>query len=243
VTVTDRHGATGSAEVTVTVNDPPGNAAPTVRVAADPKAGTAPLRVRFSSAASDPDRDALSHVWDFGDGVKAGGPAAVHTYRTAGTYTATLTVKDPGGRAATASVVVTVAAARRGAAAPPPPATGDVAGDSASSSRMALARTVSVKRVIERGLRLRVTCQSACRVSSLLRIDSRKAERLGVAKARRLAAGTSGTLVVKLDRRVRARLLAAMQRSGLKRLKATVITKVRTDAGTQTLRRKVVLKR
>ncbi len=106
-----------------------------------------------------------------------------------------------------------------------------------------MARTVSVQRVIKRGLKLRVTCASACRVSSLLRIDSRKAERLGIAKARRFAAGRSGTVVVKLDRRIKARLLSAMRRSGVRRLKATVITKVRTDAGTQTLRRKILLKR
>ena len=29
-------------------------------------------------------------VWDFGDGVKAAGPSISHTYRSPGTYTATL---------------------------------------------------------------------------------------------------------------------------------------------------------
>ncbi len=52
-----------------------------------PSGGTAPLNVRFTSAASDPDRDPLMYVWEFGDGSRAGGPSAVHRYTAAGTYT------------------------------------------------------------------------------------------------------------------------------------------------------------
>jgi PKD repeat protein len=239
VTVTDVHGGTGSAEVQVTVANPPGNAAPTVRVAADPKTGTAPLRVRFTSAASDPDRDQLSYVWEFGDGAKAGGPTAVHTYTQPGSYTAKLTVTDPGGRTASATVVVT--------ASQKPAPKGAVAGEQAERPRprlaLALAKSQSVRRVIARGLRLKVTCERACRVSSVLRIAGRKAERLGGTKTLRLRAGQSRTILVRLDRRVRKRLPAAMREADMKRLKATVITKVKTDAGTQTLRKQIVLKR
>jgi hypothetical protein len=38
--------------------------------------------VRFTSAARDPEGAAVSTVWDFRDGVKAGGPSISHTYRT-----------------------------------------------------------------------------------------------------------------------------------------------------------------
>ena len=48
VTVTDAGDKTGTAQVVVTVTDPPGNQAPTVQGAAAPKAGNAPLYVRIS---------------------------------------------------------------------------------------------------------------------------------------------------------------------------------------------------
>ena len=72
VTVTDAAGASTTSEpITITVENPPGNVAPNVEAAADPKAGTAPLRVQFTAAATDPD----------GDHVLIGGTSA--TGRTA----------------------------------------------------------------------------------------------------------------------------------------------------------------
>ena len=70
VTVTDAAGAsTTSDPITITVENPPGNVAPNVEAAADPTAGTAPLRVQFSAAATDPDGDHVLITWDFGDGT------------------------------------------------------------------------------------------------------------------------------------------------------------------------------
>jgi PKD repeat protein len=115
VTATDPDGASDSAEVRITVGDPPGNQAPTVQAAADPGSGTAPLRVTFTSVAHDPDGDPLMTVWDFGDGAQAGGSRAVHRYTQPGTYTAKVTVTDSHGASATDEVQVTVRA--RGAAA------------------------------------------------------------------------------------------------------------------------------
>jgi hypothetical protein len=56
------------------------------------------MSVSFTGTASDPDGDATTVVWDFGDGVTSTQltPDA-HLYATAGTYTVTFTVKDSKG--------------------------------------------------------------------------------------------------------------------------------------------------
>ena len=113
VTVTDRHGEFDTAEVTVEVGG--GNEPPSVQVAAAPTTGPAPLPVRFTSSVTDEDDNEVSTVWDFGDGQQAGGPAITHTYTRPGSYTATVTVRDPSGGTDTASVVITVTTTSRGA--------------------------------------------------------------------------------------------------------------------------------
>jgi hypothetical protein len=177
--------------------------------------------------------------------VKAGGRNATYTYTQPGTYTATVTVRDPDGATGSATVPVTVAAA--GAVAAPPPVStvqeqpsGAVAGERASAFSVSLVRSAKVSRVIRRGLRYRVTCGAACRVSSTLRLSG---QRLGKARARTVRAGASRTIVVRLDRRVRRELVGAMRRAGVRRVRATVVTKVRSADGTRTIRRKVTLKR
>jgi cytochrome c len=111
VTVTDDEGDTASDVVEVTVTDPgDDNEAPTVVASVDEPSGPAPHRVRFRATGSD-DRPAreLEYSWDFGDGL--GGSFArnpAHTYTTKGTYTATVTVTDAGGKTGTSEVVITV---------------------------------------------------------------------------------------------------------------------------------------
>jgi chitodextrinase len=246
VKVTDAGGAsTTSEEITVTVNNPPGNAAPSVQAAADPKTGTVPLAVRFSSAATDPDGDQLLSVWDFGDGGKAGGTAATHTYTTAGTYNAKVTVTDPGGKSgsATVQVVVKPKTTTGGGNIAPPPARGDeggVAGGEAGQPGVRLVRSHKVARVLKRGLRYAVSCESACSVTSVLRIEG---QRLGKSNARKVAAGHSRKIVLRLDRTVRTNLVGAMRKAHVRNLKATLVLKITTAEGTTTVRKAVVLKR
>ncbi|WP_238431682.1 PQQ-dependent sugar dehydrogenase [Streptomyces cavernae] len=82
---------------------------PVARAAADRTSGQAALKVRFSSAgSSDADGDALTYTWDFGDGATSTAANPTHKYEKNGTYTATLTAKDPGGRTGSASVQIVV---------------------------------------------------------------------------------------------------------------------------------------
>ncbi|MEX2156255.1 MAG: PKD domain-containing protein [Gemmatimonadales bacterium] len=56
------------------------------------------------SASSDPDGDALTYSWDFGDGENGRGARPMHTYRATGSFTVRLTVTDArGGTSAPAS--------------------------------------------------------------------------------------------------------------------------------------------
>ncbi|HEU0214799.1 MAG TPA: ThuA domain-containing protein, partial [Jiangellaceae bacterium] len=105
VTVNDGRGGTATATVAVTV----GNRGPTVTLSATPASGKAPLMVAFSAHGSDPDGDALTYRYDFGDGSKpVTGSTATHRYAKVGTYTAKVTATDTGGATATAQVQITV---------------------------------------------------------------------------------------------------------------------------------------
>jgi glucose/arabinose dehydrogenase/PKD repeat protein len=85
------------------------NRPPTATMTANPTSGDVPLDVRFdASGSSDPDSgDTLTYIWNFGDGspaVETTTSAANHTYTEAGTYPATLTVRDKSGAEDTATV-------------------------------------------------------------------------------------------------------------------------------------------
>jgi glucose/arabinose dehydrogenase/PKD repeat protein len=87
------------------------NRPPTATMTANPTFGDVPLDVRFdASGSSDPDPgDRLTYVWNFGDGspaVETTTSAANHTYTEAGTYPATLTVRDKSGAEDTATVSI-----------------------------------------------------------------------------------------------------------------------------------------
>ena len=116
LTITDQPpaGATPRTVTTTVTVRVLANAAPTLStLAADKAIGIAGEDFRFSSTSSDTDGDALSWVFDFGDGATMtgvtpifGGPiSADHAYSEPGDYLAILSVNDGnGGEAATAAL-------------------------------------------------------------------------------------------------------------------------------------------
>ena len=75
--------------------DAPTNSAPVAAFTASQTSGQAPVSITFdASGSSDPDGDALTFAWDFGDGATAQGQQVVHTYTAFGDYDVTLTVSD-----------------------------------------------------------------------------------------------------------------------------------------------------
>ena len=61
--------------------------------------GYAPLGVQFQSTGSyDPAATALTYFWNFGEGHSSSSPNPLFVYRTAGNYTATLTITDGNGK-------------------------------------------------------------------------------------------------------------------------------------------------
>ena len=82
---------------------------PVAELVAAPTTGVLPHAVDFDGRGStDPDGLELAYAWSFGDGNYATGAVVAHTYETAGTYTATLTVTSPNGLTDTATTQVSV---------------------------------------------------------------------------------------------------------------------------------------
>jgi|CXWL01.1.fsa_nt_gi ELWxxDGT repeat protein len=107
VTLIVNDGTTNSTAATSTVTI--SNQAP-VANAGGPYSGVRDQAVAFSGAAStDPDDDALTYSWDFGDGSPAGsGVAPTHAYASTGTFTVTLTVNDGTTNSTAATSTVTI---------------------------------------------------------------------------------------------------------------------------------------
>jgi cytochrome c len=225
VTARDPGGLTASATVQVVVGNPPGNQAPTVQVAADPNGGTAPLTVRFTAAARDPDGDAVMYVWSFGDGGSAGGTGVTHTYTTPGTYTAKVTVTDPDGATGSATVQVVVTG---------PAPQGGVKGSSAE-----LVVPSSVRAFRARGMRLTVSCVTTGSGKATLSVTRATVKRLGLARRTVASKRVSCRAGKELTLRLKPTRAAARRLAKAKALKLTFALSVK---GARPVERKVTIR-
>src|SRR5262249_16356337 len=117
----------GSHRVTLVVSDGELTSAPSTTIATIsnriPVANAGPPRTTFRNSpvsfdgtgSSDPDGDALTYQWDFGDGGAGSGVTPSHAYTSLGTFTGTLGVND--GRADSAPTTTTVTIENRAPAA------------------------------------------------------------------------------------------------------------------------------
>ena len=209
------------------------NEAPSVQVSANPIAGIAPLAVQFQSVATDPDGDQLTTTWEFGDGGSATGAAPSHTYLQAGTYTARVTATDPSGATGSATVQVTVQSPVGPSG--EPPSGGD---KPANRAGLKAPKRATFKQVRKRGLRVEVSCTLDCRAGAVLRLSGRT---IGKSTSLQVAANGKRTLVIKLDRKGRRKLQAALRRPGVKSKKATVVITATSADGKRTARSTVKL--
>jgi PKD repeat protein len=82
---------------------------PPVANAGGPYTGTVGTAVSFSGAASsDPQGEALTYAWNFGDNATGTGVSPGHAYATTGTYTVSLTVTDTSNLTNSATSKVTI---------------------------------------------------------------------------------------------------------------------------------------
>jgi PKD repeat protein len=83
---------------------------PPVANAGGPYSGNEGTAITFDGiVSSDPDGDALTYAWDFGDGSTGSGLTATHTYDDNGVYTICLTVTDPDGESDAQCTTATIA--------------------------------------------------------------------------------------------------------------------------------------
>ena len=79
--------------------------------AGGPYTGKSGVALTFSgSGSSDPQGQALTYAWTFGDSSTGSGVAPTHTYATPGTYTVALTAANTSGLSASASTTATITA-------------------------------------------------------------------------------------------------------------------------------------
>lgn len=88
---------------------------PAAAITASPVQGAAPLGVFFDGRGS---LEADSFFWNFGDGLTSTDSNVTHIYTVAGTYVATLVVKNTTGKSAPAQVKITVTGPGEGVVAP-----------------------------------------------------------------------------------------------------------------------------
>ena len=102
--------ATGNVSIGATASaTPAGTNQPPVANAGPAQSAQTLTSLTFNgSGSSDPDGTIASYAWTFGDGGSASGMTVSHSYASAGTYTATLTVTDNLGATGSATAAVTI---------------------------------------------------------------------------------------------------------------------------------------
>lgn len=84
------------------------NLPPQALASSSVSSGHAPLAVNFQGSGTDQDGTIVSYSWDFGDSASSTLQNPSHTYSSAGTFTARLTVTDNDGATASATVQINV---------------------------------------------------------------------------------------------------------------------------------------
>ena len=104
LTATDDGGVKSTARILATVTDRP----PVAALSLTGTQAHGSVLTFDAGASTDPDGQVVSYAWDFGDGTRATGSRVAHTYATAGSYTATVTVTDDSASTAQAQRTVAV---------------------------------------------------------------------------------------------------------------------------------------
>lgn len=106
--VTDESGARAATERSLSIKaEPNQDPVAAFSITKDPVQPGEPTTL-YALASYDPENDALSYAWDFGDGNTAGGVIHSHSYSSTGTYTVNLVVTDDAGGTSTTSKTVVV---------------------------------------------------------------------------------------------------------------------------------------
>ncbi|HEY3322160.1 MAG TPA: Ig-like domain-containing protein [Planctomycetota bacterium] len=102
-------GITDSAAATVSITV--ANSAPTVTAGASLLAVPPGSAASFFASGNDPDGDAITYAWNFGDGATSTEQNPSHSYLSDGIYSPTVTVTDGAGASGSSSVTITVSKA------------------------------------------------------------------------------------------------------------------------------------
>ncbi|MBN2360065.1 MAG: PKD domain-containing protein, partial [Deltaproteobacteria bacterium] len=133
------------------------NQPPRATATATPTAGDAPLTVELAGSGSDDDGTVVAYAWTLTDGSTSDQRDLTHTFDTAGSFVATLTVTDDDGASASASVTILVyepAPAADGSAGPSAVGRGcTCAGSRAGPEGVPLVALVALYLVCRRGQR------------------------------------------------------------------------------------------
>lgn len=224
-----------------------------------PAGGQVGEQLAFSAAgSSDPDGDALTYQWAFGDGIVASGVQAAHAFTAPGEHTVKLTVLDAAGRSATATATLQIEAppvepgqgdGGSGSPAPQPPASGEGSSGAGAPSGNGSAATPSA------APQASTPTLGRLRAAARAKLRTRGSLLTGKGAALRTTASGPGTLQLTLKRgkakpvqlrfkvaRAGGVAVALGRRSGLRPGRYTVTAVLLDASGARSKPQRVVLK-